>query len=399
MSNYSWLTITEPEGFAKLADLLDGEFAPASVAERLAKSISSAVKGIIHSEHRVHLLGHRLSVWGFPSMSQHVDISVCAHVACWGILRHYSERFPQHRELLLHEITMLAQQFDPGGMRPALGLNVPEAERIFQAAGTFPITVIRRKDGDDPSFYAQMLAYMESGFPLFVAMNGQHHAFVAAGHAWKIPAAAPGPTSHAWGQVDSILAIDDNMLPYTTVPVTAGGEAGEAAYTAADFDAFIVPLPEKIFYPAGAVETYSLRIYHLLLAKLFPMPSEGDLIRRYFVTTVSRLRQYARDHQSQFGDDLVNVLMRLSTAQFIWVVEYASGEQWARGHIAARVIIDATASERDPLPAWFAHGEQKAILFDRSSATPRGEIFDLHRPTDTPLGRMEQNLRSIVPRS
>ena len=44
------------------------------------------------------------------------------------------------------------------------------------------------------------------------------------------------------------------------------------------------------------------------------------------------------------GDELVNLLMRLNTPQFIWVVEYASDEQWAKGHIAARAIVDATAS-------------------------------------------------------
>ena len=81
----------------------------------------------IQAKHKVHLLGHTLSVWGFPSMSQHIDISVCAHVSCWSILRHYSERFSQHRELLLHDITMMASQFDPGGVTPGLGLDVLEA--------------------------------------------------------------------------------------------------------------------------------------------------------------------------------------------------------------------------------------------------------------------------------
>ncbi len=33
----------------------------------------------IQGRHYVHLLGHRLSVWGFPSMDQHVDIAACAH--------------------------------------------------------------------------------------------------------------------------------------------------------------------------------------------------------------------------------------------------------------------------------------------------------------------------------
>ena len=65
---------------------------------------------------RVHLLGYRLTVQGFPSMDQHIDINVCAHVACWSILRHYSERYSTYREFLTHDITLMAQEFNPGGL-------------------------------------------------------------------------------------------------------------------------------------------------------------------------------------------------------------------------------------------------------------------------------------------
>lgn len=92
------------------------------------------------------------------------------------------------------------------------------------------------------------------------------------------------------------------------------------------------------------------------------------------------------------------MLMRLRTAQFIWIVEYATPDQWARGHISARAIIDATASERDPLPVWFAHGEQHGVLFDRSTAISNADVIALGRPSGTPLGRMEQNLRPISPK-
>ena len=175
----------------------------------------------IQAQHYVHLLGHRLSVWGFPSMAQHRDIAVCAHIACWSILRHYSERFPQHRELLIHDITRLATPFDPGGLTPAFGLNIFHAERIFQAAGCFPV-IVRKKGGENDEFkdgfYAQLLAYLESGFPLFVAMEGWEHAIVVTGYAWRSTAAElPRANSHVWSQIDTLLAVDDNRLPYACV--------------------------------------------------------------------------------------------------------------------------------------------------------------------------------------
>ena len=87
---------------------------------------------MIRSRHRVHFLGHTHSVWGIPSMAQHSDFAVCAHVSCWAVLHHYSERFSQQRELLLYEITRLTKSFDPGGLVPSLGLDIYEVERIFK---------------------------------------------------------------------------------------------------------------------------------------------------------------------------------------------------------------------------------------------------------------------------
>jgi hypothetical protein len=369
----------------------------------LSPDIRAGARGTaIQAKHKVHLLGYTLNVMGFPSMAQHIDISVCAHVSCWSILRHYSERFPQHRELLLHEITMMASQFDPGGVTPGLGLDIGEAERVFQAAGTFPLIVAKTGQTDD-RFYAQMLAYLESGFPLFVALdiNGDGHAIVAAGYSWATPAKPPPYLiSHAWEQIESILAVDDNLLPYGCIPVdpvtSPLARVPVPSYVTMNFFAFIAALPEKIFYPAIAVDTYTEDVLYPLLAnELSGLPPADTMLRRYFVTTVSRLRDFARQRHSEMGDELLNVLMRLNTAQFVWVVEYASFEQWQLGHIAARAIIDATASPRDPVPIWLAHDHQTALMFDRSKPDLDFTALKLERPQNTPLGRMELNLRQV----
>jgi hypothetical protein len=366
----------------------------------LSPDIRTGAQGrAIQAQHRVHLLGRRLSIWGFPSMSQHSDISVCAHVSCWAILRHYSERFPQHREWLLYDITMMASPFDPGGITPAFGLNIFEAERIFQAAGTYPV-IVGKVPGEEDRFYAQMLAYLESGFPLFAQMKKHAHAIVLTGYAWAT-AATPPPisSSHAWSQVDSLLGVDDNLLPYGCIPVSGAASAGGTAptYSADEIDAFIVPLPDKIFYPASAVERQSIEFYRLLTKIGVALPPEDRLLRRYFVTTISALRRFAWDRRSELGDKLVNMLMRLRTAQFVWVVEYASDDQWAQGHVGARAILDATASPHDPMPVWFSHDGDNAILFDRTSATGKPTVAALGRPPGTPMGRMEQNLRPVRP--
>lgn len=360
----------------------------------LSPDIRNGAHGmVIQSEHQVHLLGYKLQVWGFPSMAQHTDIAVCAHVSCWAILRHYSERFPQHRELLIHEITKLAQQFDPGGLTPSLGLNVLQAERIFQAAGSYPLIVKRDKlPGGDERFVGQLLAYLESGFPLFIAMSEHAHAIVVVGHSWTGAAAVPPPAgSLTQSQLGSLVAVDDNHLPYICIDA-----AGTAGYQLDDIDAFIVPLPDKIYYPASAVDRQST-LLHQKLGTMMNLPASGDLIRRFYVTTLSALRRFARERASQLGDVLVGAIMRLRTSQFIWVVEYSSCEQWNKGQVAARAFLDATASPYDPTPMWLVHDENTAIFFDRGSSVNAANLVDLKRPSGTPLGRMEQNLRPIVP--
>ena len=364
----------------------------------LSPNIRRGARGLaIQSVHYVNLLGRRLPVWGFPSMAQHVDIAVCAHVSCWAILRYYSETFPQHREYLVHDITKLAAPFDPGGLVPSLGFDVLGAERVFQAAGCFPVLVGRDNSSSDEAFFSQLLAYLESGFPLFVALPTEKHAVVTVGYSWRKSAAPVGTSSsHVWAQVETLLTVDDNLLPYSTVALQPSGDlAGSPSYAAESFDAFIVALPDKIYYPADAIETFSRRVERWLGRNRRPDREPLEL-RRYFITTISRLRKHARDHHTHLGDALLGLMMHLDTAQFVWVIEYCSVGQWNDGLVAARAIVDATASPTDRVPIWLLHDEEVAHVFDRSSAEMHTTSIHLDRTGLGPLPRIELNLRPVL---
>ena len=88
--------------------------------------------------------------------------------------------------------------------------------------------------------------------------------------------------------------------------------------------------------------------------------------------------------------------MRLNSAQYVWVVEFCGKDQWDQGAVAARAIVDATASRQDPVATLMLHDEQLAITFDRSSGRDSGKPRDLGRPRSVPLPRMELNLRQVV---
>jgi hypothetical protein len=359
-----------------------------------------AVGSVITSPHRVHLLGYTLNYWGFPSMDQHADISVCAHVACWSILRHYSRRFDTYREVLLHEITLLASRGDPGGLAPGDGLIEMEAERIFRAAGTYPVTE-PKIDGSEDRFYRHALAYLESGFPVYLSSDLLTHAIAVVGHSWKPKGRLQGdltqPT-YAWEQVDRMLVVDDAELPYQSVPARSADDSA-AAYSIENFNWLIVALPEKIYYGVGDVERQAKTLYRLVLQKGMGLPNLEEVIIRHFITTAPGLREYAQLTRSALGNVLVNAIMRVPMAQFVWVVEYATVDQWNQSHICARAIIDATASLADPFPVWLAHSDAEIIYFDRTALHTKPVQAPLNRTPNTPLSRMERNLRPVRPRT
>lgn len=344
---------------------------------------------IITANYKVHLLGYKLTIQGFPSMDQHIDISVCAHAACWSILRHYSERYSVYREFLTHDITLMAQQFNPGGLVPSKGLEVSHAERVFQEAGTFPVHV-PRAGKDDVSFYRQLHAYVESGFPLFAAMHSRAHAIAVVGYEWHPAVAAPvKKMQYAWDKVKSVVVVDDNRLPYRSVPVRGGTD-----YAAEAIDAFIVALPEKIFYPADAVDRLAPTLFKL--GAVLGLPPKDKTILRYFITTGSALRSFMRKRESEFDPKLLETVMSLPFAQFVWIVELATAADWATGQICARAVLDATASLREIMPFWLFHSRTKALVFNRGTvgASAKGiRALALSGMEKTALTRWDQNLR------
>ncbi len=348
---------------------------------------NGAGKFTLKSVHKVHVLGYKLTVEGFPSMDQHRDISVCAHAACWSILRHYSERYSSYREFLTNDITLMAQEFNPGGLVPSEGLDLGHAERIFQAAGSFPV-LLDRENGDDESFYHQLMAYVDSGFPLYAAMNGREHAIVIIGYNWRpAPVRGVAELRFAWDEIEAVVVIDDNELPYLPIPTDNG-----TTYSAQDIDAFIVPLPEKIYYPADAVDEFAAGLYDI--PSLPVLPPKEDTVIRYFITTGSAFREFVRKHSSEYDESLLQIIMSLPFAQFVWIIEYATRAQWDTSRVTARAVIDATASEHEEIPLWLIHNENDALVFDRQAIPIDCQVLELRDLGLTGFTRMSSNLRT-----
>jgi hypothetical protein len=106
-----------------------------------------------------------------------------------------------------------------------------------------------------------------------------------------------------------------------------------------------------------------------------------------------------RDRESEYDPKLLEIVMLLPFAQFVWVVEFATEAEWAGGQISARAVIDATASLHERFPFWLFHSRAQALVFDRQrvgdEAAGIGAIA-LTGMDQTALTRMDQNLRPII---
>lgn len=330
------------------------------------EAIDGASGWLIDHKHKAHVLGHRVHVKGFPFMQQHSDIAVCAHTACWAILRHYSERYALYREVLVYDISRLGREFDPGGLLPSLGITARDAERIFAAVGTFPLLVGRYPNVDDGArFHDELLAYLESGFPLFGVLSKRGHAIVLVGYRTSdvLQTAAANSMKRAWDYVSDLLVVDDNFYPYSAVRQGAEDEED----TIGEIDAFIVPLPEKMFLPAAAVVRLAEDL-RIAPPEQFPeLEGDKNIVTRCFVTTTASWQRFIRQQASHLPADFATAALELTMPQFVWVIEYATPAQRARKEVQARVLLDATAGIHDPFPAFLMLDQKGALWMDRAN--------------------------------
>lgn len=358
----------------------------------LGRSVVSpkAVRGVsgrlIGHRHKAHILGNKVTVHGFPYMQQHSDIAVCAHAACWAILRHYSERYALYSEVLLHDVSRLGREFDPGGLLPSMGITYVDAERIFAAVGTYPLFIPRR---DHHRFYSQLVAYLDSGFPLFGVQTGRGHAIAIAGYKAEDHPQAGAPVSRAtlWDYVSNLLVIDDNYFPYMPVPRQ---KVKDRPYGIDAIDGFIVPLPEKMFLPASAVIELSNEIVEAPVEHFEELENEPDLVIRHFLTTTAAWHRHIRQTVGVLPPDFSKLAFELAMPQFVWVVEYSTPAQWKAGYIQTRLLLDATAGTHEVFPAFLMHDQKGALWLDRASRRPMA--YQQFQQACGSLDRMDSNL-------
>jgi hypothetical protein len=307
---------------------------------------------------RVSLFGAPLDVTGAPFLEQDGEYLRCAHAAAW--VCHYHGAL---RGLIGRRLTGELVELSPSALYherplPSPGLNLNQLQAVFATTGQPALfyglsnmpdvwgvetpTPSYEPDGTmkhpglwDTRIFSVVCRYLNAGFPVLVATR--NHAFVIVG--W-----------FREGRRIRFVACDDQWGPYETItsPFTD---------RRAPWNAFMVPLPPKVFLSGETAESSA----HVLL-RAQGARSGAPSTWRHLVAELDAGRVSVRTFlRSNLGykralalqgrsDEVVRVLRLARLPHWMWVVEahVRSERQARRPAVVAEVVFDSTSSDEVP---------------------------------------------------
>lgn len=132
------------------------------------------------AKYEAHIMDNKCEIKCFPWMKQEVDISVCAHVAAWTILRYYGNKYHNYADTTMGAIAQKIKG-DMGRKTPSNGLTPVQIADLFQEYGFSPIIRGGIKE-ENSKFLDEIMAYIESGIPIVGFISPKQHAVSIVGH-------------------------------------------------------------------------------------------------------------------------------------------------------------------------------------------------------------------------
>lgn len=344
---------------------------------------------IVSDNFSAHIYGEKYKIRSFPWMAQETDIAICAHSAAWSIVRYFSGTYNYYKERSLSEIVDLAPPFI-NRKTPSEGLNLLQISTILSEAGFHPL-FLNSKTHKETSFLDNLLIYIESGIPVIASVettvDGKpfNHAICLIGHGklnLEVPLDFAGKEfCLSTSFIDSIIAADDNHLPYVEVKNTSR----DVKYNLEHITSAIVPLYEKMFLPSDVVVN---RMKTLFESKAL-LPPDNPIIRPYITSTRS-LKVKAQANESM-NSELKNVLLQTPMPRFVWCVDICSVEEYNKGLCSSRVIFDSTAGTYDMDPFILSHDKHQIVFYDPNNAGWNRAYADI-----APYELYRNNLKEVI---
>lgn len=291
------------------------------------------------AEFPVLFKGDEFKVRAFPWMQQDGNVSICAHIAAWGVVRYFSQKYPFYPEKTLHEITV---HDSPTRRIPSKGATVDQIAQILQKNRFDPEVYIRQVTPEETiynpeEFNRLIYTFVESGIPYIAGLRERRHAVAVIGHGELSEVDSVFQEGQgivdSYELIESIIISDDNFLPYEM----AYNYEKASSIKFDDIDVLVVPFYQKMYLD---VDFLYQKLLPSIERNLLKIDRDKTLIRRVFITSSRSLKKKIKKSS---GDEVyreIHVLLQMP--KFVWVAEYSSIEEYKNRRISHRIIFDAT---------------------------------------------------------
>lgn len=306
-------------------------------------------------------LGLKFEVWGFPHASQDGQLLTCAETTVWAISEYFGEKYSHYSRVYPHSIVDMLHDSVYERQIPSHGLTYEMISLALQRQH-FECKVYHR---GNPRFRELFNCYVESEFPLAVALEGNDTQGIHFGHAIvcigqeiqgrdKIINVAPKNINNVkiynWNNATSrFVSIDDNMMPYQLFDYDhPTAHYGEPDWNNTNITCFIVPLHPKIYIEAEeAICISEQQIAHTHSAN-------SELYARTLLTTSRSYRDYIV-RNTGMQTTVKEMLLSINLPKFVWVTEISNKSDFLTEKVNEVLLIDATADSDAGLDAVIEH--------------------------------------------
>lgn len=132
---------------------------------------------IILSEQKAHIYKKKIYISCFPWMCQQEDITVCAHIALWSLIRSLSAKSTIYAEKVLGKIAEQVEHYSEKMHSP--GLTPQQISTILINNGL--ATTLQHLE-DYRAHFSEMVSYIDSGFAFVGVLSKYTHAVAVIGY-------------------------------------------------------------------------------------------------------------------------------------------------------------------------------------------------------------------------
>lgn len=336
---------------------------------------------LILDKFNANIYGRRVSVTAFPWMRQETDISICAHVAIWSILRYYGNKFKDHRDTVMGEIVETVQN-ERGRKVPSKGLTPDQIVNTLDFYNFSPVLL-----GDEfhklHYFLNEIIAYIESGIPVIATMNRKKHAITLFGHgtvdyeklgndATKFCEEGTEIILHS-SLIETVYAIDDNHFPYKQVDSYIPISDKDIDYALCEINYLIVPYCQKVLL--GFNEIYE-KFMDIVRNKV--MEWNGLQICRIYLTASNPFKEKAADNELM-DLNLKRIIRTIDMPRFIWCIDLSTIDEAKNGLVSGRIIVDSTVGTQNENP-WLLMHNKTTIEYINDEGALNHSILNYEMP-------------------